>query len=130
MALEWVVLGYAAGAEAIMLLLLTMPGLDRLRKGLVVVTRNGLKPMLSVVPFCLFLLMDIYWKYETSPSCEGHSCSSSEHLRHQKSVMKSQRNFLLIASALLLYWLLFCVTGMVLRIERMNEQIDKLKRSD
>jgi len=130
MALEWVVLGYAAGAEAIMLLLLTMPGLDRLRKGLVVVTRNALKPMLSVVPFCLFLLMDIYWKYERSPSCEGHLCSPSEHLRHQKSVMKSQRNFLLIASALLLYWLLFCVTGMVLRIERMNEQIDKIKRSD
>ncbi|KAA8541391.1 hypothetical protein F0562_025339 [Nyssa sinensis] len=31
MALEWVVIGYAAGAEAIMVLLLTMPGLDRLR---------------------------------------------------------------------------------------------------
>jgi beta-lactamase regulating signal transducer with metallopeptidase domain len=130
MALEWVVLGYAAGAEAVMLLLLTMPGLDRLRKGLVVVTRNALKPMLSVVPFCLFLLMDIYWKYETRPSCEGSLCSPSEHIRHQKSVMKSQRNFMLIASALLLYWLLFCVTGMVLRIERMNEQIQKLKRSD
>jgi len=130
MALEWVVLGYAAGAEAIMLLLLTMPGLDRLRKGLVAVTRNALKPMLSVVPFCLFLLMDIYWKYELNPSCEGHMCSPSEHLRHQKSVMKSQRNFMLIASALLLYWLLFCVTNMVMRIERMNEQIQKLKRSE
>ncbi|KAA8532517.1 hypothetical protein F0562_032667 [Nyssa sinensis] len=32
MALEWVVLGYAAGAEAIMVLLLTLPGLGRLRK--------------------------------------------------------------------------------------------------
>ena len=93
------VLGYAASAEATMLLLLTMPGLDRLRKGLVAVTRNALKPMLSVVPFCLFLLMDIYWKYELNPSCEGHMCSPSEHLRHQKSVMKSQRNFMLIASA-------------------------------
>ena len=40
MALEWVVLGYAAGAEAIMVLLLTIPGLDGLRKGLIAVTRN------------------------------------------------------------------------------------------
>ncbi|KAL0396435.1 UNVERIFIED_CONTAM: hypothetical protein Scaly_0091900 [Sesamum calycinum] len=68
MALEWVVLGYAAGAEAIMLLLLTVPGLDPLRKGLITVTRSLLKPFLSVVPFCLFLLMDIYWKYENRPS--------------------------------------------------------------
>ncbi|GMP24715.1 hypothetical protein CsSME_00001889 [Camellia sinensis var. sinensis] len=34
MALEWVVLGYAAGAEA-MVLLLTLPSVDRLRKGLI-----------------------------------------------------------------------------------------------
>lgn len=127
MALEWVVLGYAAGAEAIMLLLLTLPGLGRLRKGLIAVTRNALKPMLSVVPFCLFLLMDIYWKYETRPTCEGHACSPSEHLRHQKSVMKSQRNAVLIASALLLYWLLFAITNLLVKIERMNEQIKKLK---
>eukprot|EP01018_Ginkgo_biloba_P037041 Gb_10983 [translate_table: standard] len=130
MALEWVVLGYAAGAEAIMLLLLTMPGLDRLRKGLIVVTRNALKPMLCVVPFCMFLLMDIYWKYEMRPTCEGPSCSPSEHLRHQKSIMKSQRNALLIATALVLYWLLFCVTNMVVRVERLTEQAKKLKNSD
>ncbi|KAL8099295.1 hypothetical protein AgCh_031821 [Apium graveolens] len=35
MALEWLVLGYAAGAEAVMVLLLTIPGLSGLRKGLV-----------------------------------------------------------------------------------------------
>ncbi|KAI8004344.1 ABC transporter G family member 40 [Camellia lanceoleosa] len=34
MALKWVVLGYAAGAEA-MVLHLTLPGIDRLRKGLI-----------------------------------------------------------------------------------------------
>ncbi|KAJ6321918.1 hypothetical protein OIU77_011913 [Salix suchowensis] len=101
MALEWVVLGYAAGAEAVMILLLTIPGLDGLRKGLIAVTRNLLKPFMSVVPFCLFLLMDIYWKYETRPDCEGESCSPTEHLRHQKSIMKSQRNALLIGAALI-----------------------------
>ncbi|CDY16949.1 BnaC09g40760D [Brassica napus] len=32
MALEWVVLGYAAAAEAVMVILLMMPGLDGLRR--------------------------------------------------------------------------------------------------
>ncbi|PKA57849.1 hypothetical protein AXF42_Ash015227 [Apostasia shenzhenica] len=131
MALEWVVLGYAAGAEAVMLLLLTVPGLGRLRTGLVTVVRNSLKPMLSVVPFCLFLLMDIYWKYETRPTCDQeHACTPTEHLRHQKSIMKSQRNALLIASALLLYWLLFSVTNLVVRLEQLSQRVEKLKRQD
>ncbi|XP_068660345.1 uncharacterized protein [Aristolochia californica] len=130
MALEWVVLGYTAGAEAIMILLLTLPGVDRLRKGLISVTRSALKPLLSVVPFCLFLLMDIYWKYETRPTCEGVSCTPTEHLRHQKSIMKSQRNALLIAAALVFYWLLFAVTNLVVRIEHLNQRIEKLKNQE
>ncbi|KAJ0441236.1 putative B-cell receptor-associated protein [Helianthus annuus] len=120
MALEWVVLGYAATVEAIMILFLTLPGLDSLRKGLIAVTTSLLKPFLSVVPFCLFLLADIYWKYETRPSCESVNCSPSEHLRHQKSIMKSQRNALLIATALvftgsciLLRSLLFVLTRLI-----------------
>ncbi|XP_047333877.1 uncharacterized protein LOC124937625 [Impatiens glandulifera] len=127
MALEWVVLGYTAGAEAIMLLLLTLPGLEPIRKGLISVTRSLLKPFLSVVPFCLFLLMDIYWKYETRPTCEGESCSPSEHLRHQKSIMKSQRNALLIAAALIFYWLLYSVTSLVVRIDQINKRLEKTK---
>ncbi|CAI9110247.1 OLC1v1010240C1 [Oldenlandia corymbosa var. corymbosa] len=130
MALEWVVLGYAAGAEAIMLLLLTVPGLHPLRKGLLSVTRSLLKPFLSIVPFCLFLLMDIYWKYETRPTCEAQSCTPSEHLRHQKSIMKSQRNALLIAAALVFYWLLYSVTGLIVRIEQLNNRVEKLKAQD
>ena len=130
MALEWVVLGYAAAAEAIMVILLTIPGLDALRKGLVAVTKNLLKPFLSVVPFCLFLLMDIYWKYETRPSCEGDACTPTEHLRHQKSIMKSQRNALLIASALLFYWLLYSVTNLVVKIDLLNQRLERLKRTE
>ena len=125
MALEWVVLGYAAAAEAIMLLFLTLPGLDPIRKGLITVTQGLLKPFLSIVPFCLFLLMDIYWKYETRPTCESDSCSPSENLRHQKSIMKSQRNALLIASALIFYWLLFSVTALVVKIDRLKNRIEK-----
>ncbi|KAE8700888.1 Detected protein of confused Function [Hibiscus syriacus] len=126
MALEWVVLGYTAGAEAIMLLLLKVPGLDGLGKGLIAVTCNLLKPSMSMVPFCLFLLMDIYWKYETRPSCDAESCTSSEHLPHQKSIMKSQRHALLIAAALILYWILFSVV----KIEQLNQRLEKLKNRD
>ncbi|KAJ0770675.1 putative B-cell receptor-associated protein [Helianthus annuus] len=130
MALEWVVLGYTAAAEAIMILLLTLPGLHSLRKGLIAVTTSLLKPFLSVVPFCLFLLADIYWKYETRPSCHTHDCSPSEHLRHQKSIMKSQRNALLIASALVFYWILYSVTKLVVRVEELTQRIQKLKNKE
>ncbi|KAL8227575.1 hypothetical protein R6Q57_015159 [Mikania cordata] len=128
MAIEWVVLGYAAGAEAIMVLLLTMPGLGPLRKGLISVIRNLLKPFLSVVPFSLFLFMDIYWKYENRLDCEStDSCSPNDHLRQQKSIMKSQRNMLLIISAVVFYWLLYSVTRMIITIEQLNAKIEKLK---
>ncbi|KMZ66243.1 hypothetical protein ZOSMA_2G02530 [Zostera marina] len=131
MALEWVVLGYAAGAEAVMLLLLTMPGLDALRKGLVSVTRSALKPMLSVIPFCMFLLMDIYWKYETILTCsDENGCSASEHIRHQKSIIKSQRNALLIATTVILYWLLFSVTNLVVRVQHLSQRVEMLKKAD
>ncbi|KAM0833097.1 hypothetical protein ACQ4PT_064486 [Festuca glaucescens] len=131
MALEWVVLGYATGAEAIMLLLLTLPGLDALRHGMLSVVRSALKPMMSVVPFCLFLLMDIYWKYETRPTCDDdHACTPSEHLRHQKSIMKSQRNGLLILAALLLYWILFSVTSLVVKLDALQHRVDRLKKRD
>ncbi|KAL8193984.1 hypothetical protein R6Q57_026226 [Mikania cordata] len=127
MALEWVVLGYAAAAEAVMIILLTLPGLSSLRKGLITVTTSLLKPFLSIVPFCIFLLLDIYWKYETRPSCESMNCSPSEHLRHQKSIMKSQRNALLIAAALVFYWILYSVTKLVVRVDQLNQRIENLK---
>lgn len=128
MALEWVVLGYAAGAEAIMVILLTLPGLDSLRRGLITVTRNLLKPFLSIVPFCVFLLLDIYWKYETRPSCvDSVACTPSEHLRHQKSIIKSQRNALLIGVALVMYWILYAVTGLVVKVEGLEKRIERIK---
>ncbi|XP_039127116.1 uncharacterized protein LOC120263316 [Dioscorea cayenensis subsp. rotundata] len=131
MALEWVVLGYATAAEAIMLLFITLPGIGRLRKGLIAVVRSVLKPLLSIVPFCLFLLMDVYWKYETRPTCDQeHACTPSEHLRHQKSTLKSQRNGILLASALVLYWLLFAVTNLACKIDQLEQHVENLKRQD
>ncbi|KAI3720150.1 hypothetical protein L6452_21061 [Arctium lappa] len=131
MALEWIVIGYAAGAEATMVLLLTLPGLGPLRKGLVAVIRNLLKPFLSVVPFGVFLFMDIYWKYENRPTCESsESCTPTDQLRDQKYIMKTQRNILLIVSALVFYWLLYSVTHMLITIEILNARIEKLKNRD
>ncbi|XP_055802026.1 uncharacterized protein LOC129871167 [Solanum dulcamara] len=131
MALEWVILGFAAGAEAIMVVLLTFPGTYALRKGLISVTRNLLKPFLSIIPFCLFLLLDIYWKYETRPRCKSaESCTPTELMRHQKSVMKNQRNALLIASALMFYWLLYSVNRLVTRVEELNQRVDKLQNKE
>ncbi|XVF30453.1 hypothetical protein REPUB_Repub16aG0059000 [Reevesia pubescens] len=86
--------------------------------------------MSSVGPFCLFLLMDIYWKYENLPHCEADSCTPSEHLRHQKSIMKSQCNALLIAAALIFYWILYSVTNLVVKLEQFNECVERLKNRD
>ncbi|KAI3497815.1 hypothetical protein L1887_33373 [Cichorium endivia] len=131
MALEWVVIGYATGAEAIMVLLLTMPGLGPLRKGLVAVIRNLLKPFFSVVPFSLFLFMDIYYKYENRQMCDPpESCSPTEQLHLQKSMMKCQRNVLLSISALVFYWLLYSVTHMITTVEQLKARIEKLRNKD
>ncbi|XP_010509009.1 PREDICTED: uncharacterized protein LOC104785488 [Camelina sativa] len=128
MALEWTILAYATAAEAIMVILLTMPGPNFLRKGLAVVTRRLLKLLLAIIPFCVFLLMDIYWKYETRISCDGDSCTVSELLHYQKSIFKSQRNFLLIALALGFYWILYRVSSMVFKIEKLNQRVHRLRR--
>ncbi|KAL4586739.1 hypothetical protein LXL04_011383 [Taraxacum kok-saghyz] len=131
MALEWVVLGYAAGAEAIMVLLLTMPGLGPLRKGLAAVILNLLKPFFSVVPFSVFLFMDIYYKYENRQLCEPpDTCTPTEQLHQQKSFMKSQRNALLIVAALVFYWLLYSVTHMIVTAEQLKARIENLKNKD
>ncbi|CAM6051457.1 unnamed protein product [Sphagnum compactum] len=78
MALEWAALGAVTAAEAIILILLTLPGTQGLRKGLIAVARTSLQPLLAVVPFALFLLLEIYWKYE--------------HLRSAKVRLAAWRN--------------------------------------
>ncbi len=44
--------------------------------------------------------------------------------------MKSQRNALLIAAALLLYWILFSVTSLVVKLDHLQQRVDKLKKRD
>uniref|UniRef100_A0A453PI85 Uncharacterized protein n=1 Tax=Aegilops tauschii subsp. strangulata TaxID=200361 RepID=A0A453PI85_AEGTS len=42
----------------------------------------------------------------------------------------SQRNALLIAAALLLYWILFSVTSLVVKLDHLQQRVDKLKKRD
>ncbi|KAH7438416.1 hypothetical protein KP509_04G014100 [Ceratopteris richardii] len=105
-----------------------MPGLKRLRKGIIAAARSCLQPLLTTIPFCLFLLLDIYWKYENMPKCEGAVCSAAEHTKHSKSIMKSQRNFVLVLAAPLLYWLLYSATNMLVQVEKLNLQVEQLKQ--
>jgi len=130
MALEWAALGAVTAAEALILLLLTMPGLGGMRKGLISVARTALQPLLAVVPLALFLALEIYWKYEHLTVCEGPQCGPLERDRASKSVMKSQRNAILVAGALLLYWTLYRVTAMMVKMEQLSAQLKKIKSSD
>ena len=128
MALEWALLAYAVGAEVIILLIITMPGLQRVRKGVIGVARSFLRPLMAIIPFSLFLLMDIYWKFEHMPKCSGPECTLVERTRHAKSMMKTQRNIILVLSALLLYWLLYCTTHMLVQITKLNQQVKQMKQ--
>jgi hypothetical protein len=130
MALEWAVLGVVTAAEAIILILLTLPGTQGLRKGLITVARTSLQPLLAVVPLSLFLLLEIYWKYEHLQDCSGPNCRVAEQDRHDKFLFKSQRNAVLVLAALILYWLLYRVTAMLVRMEHLSTQIKKLKPSE
>lgn len=70
-------------------------------------------------------------QYETMPSCKTlNSCSPSENMRHQKSTIKSQRNALLIAAALVFYWLLYSVTKLIDRVEQLQFQIKRSTKND
>lgn len=122
--------GSRHGGGSLILLLLTMPGLGGMRKGLIAVARTALQPLLAVVPLALFLALEIYWKYEHKAVCEGPQCGPMERDRASKSVMKSQRNAILVAGALLLYWTLYRVTAMMVKMEQLSTQLKKIKSSD
>jgi hypothetical protein len=44
--------------------------------------------------------------------------------------MKSQRNALLIGAALIFYWLLYSVTHLVVKIEQLNQRVERLKSKE
>lgn len=129
MALEWAVLGLVAVVQAALLILITLPGLSVLRHQLLALSRAALQPLLAVVPFCFFLVLEIYWQFENMPECSGSSCNVPEQDRLSKKMMMNQRNMILVAVTLLSYWLLYRFTAILVRVEASNVQINKLKFS-
>ncbi|KAL3701830.1 hypothetical protein R1sor_019852 [Riccia sorocarpa] len=107
MALEWMVMGAAAGVEAVLLLLLTLPLPKPLAKNIVKLMKAALRPLMAVLPFALFQLLDVYWKYENRISCATEHCSILERDRYEKSNYKGQRNGLLALLAGFLYWMIY-----------------------
>jgi hypothetical protein len=60
MALQWVMLGVVAGAEALILLLLSAPLPRDVSKQALEFVKRILQPGLAVVPFALFQLLGIW----------------------------------------------------------------------
>lgn len=44
--------------------------------------------------------------------------------------MKSQRNALLIAAAVVFYWLLFSVTSLIVKVDLLEKRVQKLKNQE
>ncbi|XP_073392635.1 uncharacterized protein [Physcomitrium patens] len=112
MALQWYLLGAIAVVEAAVLLLLSAPLPPRLSKQVLEFVKRILQPGLAVVPFALFQLLEVYWKYENRINCSKQECSPFERDRFQRTLFKSHRNALLAISAAFFYWLLFRIAKM------------------
>jgi hypothetical protein len=124
MALQWVLMGSVAILEAVILVFLSLPLPQALRKRTVWVVENSLQPMLAVVPFAIFQLTEVYLKWESRIRCAADVCTVTDRDRFERAMMKTQRNGVLAFSALLLYWILFrfCKT-----LKKLTLLEDKLK---
>lgn len=123
MALQWYLLGVVAAVEAAVLLLLTAPLPRGLSKQVLEFVKRILQPGLAVVPFALFQLLEVYWKYENRINCSKQECSPFERDRFTRSLYKSHRNALLALSAALFYWLLFRIAKMQQDVLQAEERV-------
>merc|ERR1712183_794208 len=120
MALQWMILTYVVAAEAVIALLLTLPSPKAIKSTIVSFVSLILQPALFIVPFAGFQLLDIYWKKEHRLMCTSEICTASERDRFEKSIYKAQRNVILCAAAILLYWSVY-------RICRYYKEIQSLE---
>jgi preprotein translocase subunit Sec63 len=127
MALQWFLLGVVAAVEAAVLLLLSAPMPREVSKQVLEFVRRILQPGLAVVPFALFQLLEVYWKYEHRINCAKQECSPFERDRFQRSFYKSHRNALLAISAALLYWLLFRIAKMQQELQQAETRVKLAK---
>ncbi|EFJ16413.1 hypothetical protein SELMODRAFT_445222 [Selaginella moellendorffii] len=123
MALEWAGLMIVVAAESLLLLFLTFPWPAKFRSSIIGVSSSILRPLLAVLPFAGFLLLDVYMKYENRIQCQAGSCTAMDREHYAKSVMKSQRNGILGVFAILLYWFSYRVTHILVDLEKTTKQI-------
>ncbi|CDO98651.1 unnamed protein product [Coffea canephora] len=121
MALQWIILTYVVAAEAATAILLTVPTPKLIKSKMVSLVSLVLQPSLFIVPFSVFQLMDIYWKQEHRLMCTGETCTASERDRYEKSIYKAQRNVILCAAAVLLYWCIYRICKYYKDIQSMEE---------
>eukprot|EP00850_Spirogloea_muscicola_P000522 SM000002S05602 [mRNA] locus=s2:1127807:1128811:- [translate_table: standard] len=123
MALQWVMLGMAAAAEAVLLLLLTLPVPPPARRAAVPLAARALQPLLAIVPFAAFQLLEVYLSYDRHLVCKDDVCSPFDRERFERKKFKAQRNALVALSALFFYWLLYRVCVIYAHLQRLEEKV-------
>ncbi|WZZ61829.1 hypothetical protein YC2023_061936 [Brassica napus] len=146
MALQWLILSYVVAAEVAIAVILTLPYPMLVKKRVVSLVSLILQPAASIVAFAGFQLLDLYWKYEHRLMCSSEVCTATERDRYEKSgvtgdqgnekehsipygqqtynlcvqIYKAQRNVVLCAAGILLYWCIF-------RICKYNKDLEHLE---
>ncbi|KAL1200735.1 hypothetical protein V5N11_006488 [Cardamine amara subsp. amara] len=123
MALQWLILSYVVAVEVVITLVLTLPYPMLLKKRVVQLVSLILQPAASIVAFAGFQLLDIYWKNEHRLSCSSEVCTATERDRYEKSIYKAQRNVVLCAAGILLYWCIY-------RICKYNKDLELLEATE
>ncbi|KAF5445564.1 hypothetical protein F2P56_034609 [Juglans regia] len=121
MALQWMILTYIVAAEAAIAVLLTLPSPKVVKNRLVSLISLILQPALFIVPFAGFQLLDIYWKNEHRLMCTSEICTAAERDRYEKSIYKAQRNGVLCAASILLYWSMYRICKYHKEIQSLEE---------
>ncbi|KAE9586091.1 hypothetical protein Lal_00009780 [Lupinus albus] len=104
MALQWLIISYVVAIEAAIVIILTLPSPKLLRNRIVSLVSLILQPALFIIPFAGFQLLDLYWKNEHRLTCSSEVCTATERDRYEKAIYKAQRNVILCAAAILIYW--------------------------
>ncbi|CAO2816536.1 unnamed protein product [Amaranthus hypochondriacus] len=128
MALQWVILTYIVAAESAIFLLLSLPSPKLLKSRFVSLISLLLQPLMFIVPFAAFQLLDIYWKNEHRLTCTSEICTASERDRYEKTIYKAQRNVILCATACMLYWCIYRVCKYYKDIQNLEEVEKRYKK--
>uniref|UniRef100_A0A0D3DJQ9 Endoplasmic reticulum transmembrane protein n=2 Tax=Brassica TaxID=3705 RepID=A0A0D3DJQ9_BRAOL len=123
MALQWLILSYVVAAEVVIAVVLTLPYPMVVKKRVVSLVSLILQPAASIVAFAAFQLCDIYWKNEHRLSCSSEVCTATERDRYEKSIYKAQRNVVLCAAGIFLYWCIY-------RICKYNKDLELLEEAE